>query len=99
MRAETGVGPSMASGSQVWSGSWADFPQAPRNRSRAIAVAVPTVSSSARGKTSMYTSVPRLDQSSMMPSPKPKSPTRLTMNAFLPALAAESLRYQKPMRR
>ena len=47
----------------------------------------------------MYTSVPRLDQSSMMPSPKPKSPTRLTMNAFLPALAAESLRYQKPMRR
>ena len=30
-------------------------------------------------------SVPRLTQSMMMPRPKPKSPTRLTMNAFLPA--------------
>src|SRR5437868_12483862 len=27
--AETGVGPSIASGSQVWSGTWADFPMAP----------------------------------------------------------------------
>ena len=29
IRAETGVGPSMASGSQVWSGTWADFANAP----------------------------------------------------------------------
>src|SRR5713226_7241784 len=32
MRAETGVGPSIASGSQVWRPSWADFPIAPTNR-------------------------------------------------------------------
>ena len=31
IRAETGVGPSIASGSQVWSGICADFPIAPMN--------------------------------------------------------------------
>ena len=31
IRALTGVGPSMASGSQTYSGSWADLPVAPRN--------------------------------------------------------------------
>ena len=35
----------------------------------------------------------------MMASPKPKSPTRLTMKAFLPAWAAESRVYQKPISR
>jgi len=30
MRAETGVGPSIASGSQMWNGNWADLPAAPR---------------------------------------------------------------------
>ena len=38
IRALTGVGPSMASGSQTWSGNWADLPTAPANRSRAISV-------------------------------------------------------------
>ncbi len=41
MSAETGVGPSMASGSQTNSGSCADLPIAPVNRSRAIRVIVP----------------------------------------------------------
>ncbi len=27
--AETGVGPSIASGSQTWSGNWADLPMVP----------------------------------------------------------------------
>ena len=40
MRADTGVGPSMASGSQTYRGSCADLPQAPRNSSRQAAVAV-----------------------------------------------------------
>src|SRR5579871_5662467 len=40
MRADTGVGPSMASGSQTNSGSWADLPTAPRNSARQIHVAV-----------------------------------------------------------
>ena len=38
--AETGVGPSIASGSQKYSGSWALLPTAPTNSSAAIAVAV-----------------------------------------------------------
>ncbi len=40
MRAETGVGPSMASGSQMCSGNCALLPIAPRNSSSAIAVTV-----------------------------------------------------------
>jgi hypothetical protein len=38
MSAETGVGPSMASGSQVWSGTWADLPIAPMNSRRQTTV-------------------------------------------------------------
>jgi len=40
MRAETGVGPSMASGSQLNRGIWADLPVAARNSSSTAAVAV-----------------------------------------------------------
>jgi hypothetical protein len=40
MSADTGVGPSIASGSQVCSGSCADLPQAPMKRSSAMPVAV-----------------------------------------------------------
>ena len=35
----------------------------------------------------------------MMPRANPQSPTRLTMNAFLPAFAADSRVYQNPIRR
>ena len=40
-----------------------------------------------------------LTQIAMIPSANPTSPTRLTMNAFLLARAAEGLRYQNPMSR
>src|SRR3954449_791580 len=40
MRADTGVGPSMASGSHTYRGSWADFPHAVMNISRPTALAV-----------------------------------------------------------
>src|SRR6478609_8787415 len=36
MRADTGVGPSIASGSQTWSGNWALLPIAPANTNRAV---------------------------------------------------------------
>ncbi len=39
IRAETGVGPAMASGSQTCSGNWADLPIAPQNRPMPINVA------------------------------------------------------------
>src|SRR3981189_2659061 len=41
IRAETGVGPSMASASQGNNGSWADLPAAPRNKSKVMAVMLP----------------------------------------------------------
>ena len=40
MRALTGVGPSMASGSQTWSGNWADLPAAPAKMPMAAQVRV-----------------------------------------------------------
>src|SRR5665213_3619088 len=38
IRAEIGVGPSMESGSQMCSGTWADFPMAPMNRHMQVKV-------------------------------------------------------------
>jgi hypothetical protein len=40
IRADTGVGPAMASGSQMYSGICADLPTAPRNSSSPMAVTV-----------------------------------------------------------
>ena len=48
MRADTGVGPAMASGSHTNSGSWAVLPQAPTNSIRAMAVAVPLADAARR---------------------------------------------------
>ena len=42
--ADTGVGPSIASGSQMYSGIWADLPTAPTNNNRAMPVAVDVAS-------------------------------------------------------
>jgi len=103
MRAETGVGPSIASGSQTWSGNWALLPIAPAKIRRAIS---PTGIGKATRVSLVRTwieswmlSVPVSTQMAMIPRAKPTSPTRLTRNAFLLARAAEFLRYQKPMRR
>jgi hypothetical protein len=40
MSAETGVGPSIASGNQRYNGNWALLPHAPTNNNIAMAVAV-----------------------------------------------------------
>ena len=48
---------------------------------------------------SWKSSVPNRTNAASMPRTKPKSPMRLTMNAFLPASAADCLRNQKPIRR
>ncbi len=99
MRAETGVGPSIASGSQTWSGNWALLPTAPQKTRNAIAAIVASSSSAISSNDSRMSSVPVLTQISMMPRANPTSPTRLTMNAFLAARAAERFGYQNPMRR
>ncbi len=50
-------------------------------------------------KTSPQFRVPSVLQRSITPRVNPKSPTRFTMKAFLPALAATSFSNQKPMSR
>ena len=102
IRADTGVGPSIASGSQTWSGNWALLPIAPANTSRATTTTGIGFDSPCATMVAIeprMSSVPVLTKMAMIPSAKPTSPTRLTMNAFLAASAAERLRYQKPISR
>src|SRR5918996_5822621 len=67
INAETGVGPSMASGSHTWSGTWADLPTAPANRSRAIAVAVAEAREPAPAKTSSNLTEPVVEKTRKIP--------------------------------
>ena len=93
IRAETGVGPSIASGSQTYSGNCADLPQAPTNSSRQAAV----ITGSPMAKLPaarqvidlVYCTEPKYQAMVNMPSRNPASPTRLTMNALLAAVDAE----------
>ena len=107
MSALTGVGPSIASGSQTWSGNWALLPTAPAKSSSAmiqigIIGALPAAArcgSVRNAMDSLMLSVPVFTKMAMIPSAKPTSPTRFVMNAFLLASAAVRLRYQKPISR
>ena len=98
IRAETGVGPSIASGSQTWSGNWALLPTAPQNTSSAIAIG-PWPSCAIFARSVAHVQRAGGTQMAMIPSAKPTSPTRLTMKAFLAASAAERRGYQKPISR
>ncbi len=99
INAETGVGPSIASGSQTWSGNWALLPTAPQRISRAMAICHSCGMAPILAKTACMLSVPIWVQMAMMPRAKPMSPTRLTRKAFLAASAAERRVYQKPINR
>src|ERR1051326_641736 len=107
--AETGVGPSMASGNQVWSRNCADFPMAPTNSSRHSVVRMSTsqlakwnilpAKAGAAWNTGSKSSVPKMKNTPKMPSENPKSPTRLTMKALMAAALADGRSYQKPISR
>ena len=107
--AETGVGPSMASGSQVCSRNCADLPMAPMNSSRQISVSasacqpkklmVLPVSAGACANTVSSSIDAVIMKTAKMPSAKPKSPTRLTTKALIAAALASGLWYQKPISR
>ena len=98
MSAETGVGPSIASGSQTWSGNWADLPTAPMKRHSAATVMIPGLffSTSANGppvtkasrRLSMFRSPLFRPKRIKIPIMKPKSPIRFVRKAFLQASAA-----------
>ena len=100
MSAETGVGPAIASGSQVYSGICADLPVQPRKRKSVITVTVRPPATSAFGacvNTAPKSSEP-VDQKIMnMATMNPKSPMRFMMNALRPAFAFCSSVNQKPI--
>ena len=82
IRAETGVGPSMASGSQLNRGIWADLPVAARKRRSTAAVAVPPPRCESCPKMPppgplSYWIVPVFSKIRKMASRKPASPMRL----------------------
>ena len=99
IRAETGVGPSIASGSQTYSGICADLPVAPTNSSSVIRDSVPNPALSigivpAAFATARKSRVPNVEKMRNIPMMKPQSPMRLTMKAFLPASDALFFSYQ-----
>ena len=102
MSAETGVGPSMASGSQVCSGSWADLAKAPTSISRQAATSVGSFcpkASSASANTPAKSSAPVPLSSRKAAITRPTSPITLITKALMPACVAVLRRYQKEISR
>ena len=91
IRADTGVGPSIASPSQDCNGTCADLPHAASNSSRPIAVSVPSPSRGAAEKTPANEIEPMVANMTISAMARPTSPTRFTTNAFLAAVAAVGL--------
>ena len=89
MSALTGVGPSIASGSQVWSGTCADFATAPPRSPSAISViAQSPPMSPTRSKTAPYSSVPTRWIRKKSDSAIVASPNAFMMKAFFAAAIA-----------
>ncbi len=101
MSAETGVGPAMASGSQMYSGIWALLPAHPRKKKSAMVVisAPPNTNVGATASSPRKSSVPKFANSRNIAIRNPKSPMRLTMNAFFPASALALVLNQNPINR
>jgi hypothetical protein len=91
MRAETGVGPSMASGSQMWSGNCADLPAAPAKRQ--IPAKVRSQGSQRRSST-LWKMAPKSSEPTWLmmmrrARKKPTSPTRVVRKALMAAFEAD----------
>ena len=102
MSALTGVGPSIASGSQVWSGICADFATAPPSRPSATrfetVVSWPSTAGAA-SKTGPKSSEFVCWISRKSASAKVASPNAFITNAFLAAATAVGRSCQKPISR
>ena len=100
MRADTGVGPAMASGSQVCRGNWALLPMTPMNRATA-----PTTSTvwsippdrAARFRRAMSKLCPLAKKRMMIPMSIPASPRRVVKKAFRAASELSFSSHQWPM--
>src|SRR3954470_21475008 len=95
--AETGVGPSIASGSQVCSGTCADLANAPISSSTQPATSEPSLyekTASTASNVLRKSSEPVPRKMKNVPSTSPTSPTTLMTNALMPACVAVVRRYQ-----
>src|SRR5689334_22757373 len=99
IKAETGVGPSMASGNQMCNGNMADFP-APPMKMRSIAQVVTdkpmntapdvcAMTGPSKLVSVIKSNVLVLKERIRIPTKNPKSAKRVTMNAFLEAATAD----------
>lgn len=95
INAETGVGPSIASGNQVWRPNCADFAIAPINTNMVTIVIHSTSINRDRLNIVDISRSPKIHQINIIPKVKLQSPTRFTINAFIAALLACILLYQK----
>ena len=98
MRALTGVGPSIASGSHVCSGTWADLATAPPSRPSAMSTATVLdcpIALGASEKTVAKSSAPVFWMMRKRASTNVASPKAFMMNAFFPACTAVARWCQK----
>ena len=95
-RAETGVGPSIAEGSQGWRPNCADLPVAARMRPRRGRV---RFSSFEEAKICCISQELRFTASQAMLKIRPMSPTRLYRTAWRAAVLASARPYHQPIRR
>ncbi len=101
----TGVGPSMASGSHVWSGIWADFANAPTSNSTQPATRSPLLVPAPNAPWRAAAKLPRKSsvwvclKMKNVPRTRPTSPTTLMTKALIPAAVAVLRRYQNEMSR
>ena len=98
MSALTGVGPSMASGSHVCSGIWADLATAPPSIPSATSVITVCEVPSAYSKPERASGAP-FQKSRKIASAMVASPTAFMMNAFLAAATALGRSWWKPISR
>src|SRR5574337_63817 len=100
--AETGVGPSIASGNQTYNGSCADLPVAPMNR-RSVSNDTVTESYVSTVGASVNTVRKSTDPNSRIiqisPTTIAPSPIRFTKKALVPADAAAGRSNQNPINR
>jgi hypothetical protein len=97
--AETGVGPAMASGSQVCSGNCADFPATPQSSSSAMTVGWWICPAAAACRMPEMLKVPAALPSARMPNRKGTSPSLVTRNALMEAERASSFSQWCPTRK
>ncbi len=103
IRADTGVGPAIASGSQTCRGNWADFPTVPPNNRIAATEMysgeTPPSPSSWEISPMLVVVNPVTAINAMMPNMNGTSPTRVVMNALIAASEFSLTSHQWPINR